>query len=70
MVVELWADIELCVIITACTDPHSYEVRISRKYRDQFMSESQLRGYYMMAERSSRTLKVSVGEEIRQEMVG
>ena len=50
-VAELWADIELCVIITACTDPHSYEVRISRKYRDQFMSESQLRGYYMMAEK-------------------
>ena len=50
-VVELWADIELCIIVTACTDPYSYEVRISRKYRDQFMSERQLRGYYMMAEK-------------------
>ena len=39
-----------CIIVTACTDPHSPEVEIAREYRDKFMSTEQLRGYYMIAE--------------------
>ncbi len=39
-----------CIIVTACTDPHSPEVEIAREYRDKFMSPDQLRGYYMIAE--------------------
>jgi hypothetical protein len=40
-----------CIIVTACTHPHAYEVEIAREYRDKFMDADQLRGYYMMAER-------------------
>lgn len=39
-----------CIIVTACTDPHSPEVEVTREYRDKFMSADQLRGYYMIAE--------------------
>jgi Tfp pilus assembly protein PilE len=46
-----WAFSQLgCIIVTACTDPHSPEVEIAREYRDRFMSPDQLRGYYMIAE--------------------
>ncbi|OGP59977.1 MAG: hypothetical protein A2V65_01610 [Deltaproteobacteria bacterium RBG_13_49_15] len=38
-----------CIIITACTDRHSPEVKIAREYRDRFMDEEQLAGYYFMA---------------------
>lgn len=38
-----------CIIITACTNPHSYEVEVSRKYRDKFMNDESLTGYYFMA---------------------
>lgn len=39
-----------CIIVTACTNPYSYEVSITRKYRDKFLDSSTLRGYYMIAE--------------------
>jgi hypothetical protein len=38
-----------CIIITACTDPHSYEVEISRAFRDTFMDQEELAGYYWLA---------------------
>ncbi|MFA5377520.1 MAG: hypothetical protein WC455_17345 [Dehalococcoidia bacterium] len=40
-----------CIIITACTRPHAYEVEIAREYRDSRMDADQLRGYYMIAEK-------------------
>jgi hypothetical protein len=40
-----------CIIITACTDKDSPEVEIAREYRDKYMTEEQLRGYYMIAEK-------------------
>ena len=40
-----------CIIITACTDPYSYEVNIARQYRDLKMDATTLRGYYMLAEK-------------------
>ena len=39
-----------CIIVTACTDPYSYEVKISRIYRDTYLDKDQLRGYYFLAE--------------------
>jgi hypothetical protein len=40
-----------CIIITACTDRHSPEVEVAREYRDKYMDNDQLRGYYMIAEK-------------------
>lgn len=48
-----------CVIVTACTDPQSYEVNVAREYRDRFMTLFQLRGYYYIAERVVPTIKSS-----------
>lgn len=39
-----------CIIVTACTDPYSYEVEIARLYRDNYLDINQLRGYYALAE--------------------
>lgn len=41
----------LCIIVTVCTNPESYEVNIAREYRDKFLTPGQLRGYYMIAEK-------------------
>jgi hypothetical protein len=40
-----------CIIVTVCTDRHSPEVNIARKYRDRYLDEDQLRGYYALAEK-------------------
>ena len=37
-----------CIIISACTSPASYEVLVAREYRDQFMDEQTLFGYYFL----------------------
>jgi len=37
-----------CIIISACTNPNSYEVSIARKYRDRFMTLRELTGYYAL----------------------
>ena len=42
---------DLCIIITAATNPHSYEVNVTREYRDRYLSQQTLRGYYMVAEK-------------------
>ena len=39
-----------CIIVTACTDKNSYEVKITREFRDKYMDNMSLRGYYMIAE--------------------
>lgn len=39
-----------CIIISACTDPYSYEVNIAREYRDNYLSLQELVGYYALAE--------------------
>jgi len=49
----------LCIIVTACTDPHSPEVEIAREYRDKFMDLDQIRGYYMLAEKVVPLIKRS-----------
>ncbi len=38
----------LCIIISSCTSPDSYEVKIAREYRDKYMSEQMLTGYYFL----------------------
>lgn len=48
-----------CIIVTACTDPHSPEVEIAREYRDKFMDLDQIRGYYMIAEKVVPLIKQS-----------
>lgn len=40
-----------CVIVTACHGRYSPEVEITRQYRNRFMNQTQLRGYYMLASR-------------------
>ncbi len=37
-----------CIIISSCTSPNSYEVNLARAYRDQFMDETMLFGYYFL----------------------
>ncbi len=49
----------LCIIVTACTDPHSPEVQIAREYRDKHMDLDQIRGYYMIAEKVVPLIKQS-----------
>lgn len=39
-----------CIIITACTSSDSPEVNIARKFRDKYMSNYHLGGYYALAE--------------------
>ena len=48
-----------CIIVTACTDPYSHEVNITRKYRDQFLDITTLRGYYMLAMKVVPFIKAS-----------
>jgi DNA-binding protein len=40
-----------CIIVTACTSRDSYEVNVARQYRDNFLDQDQLRGYYCLAEK-------------------
>jgi len=40
-----------CIIVTACTNPNSYEVNVARKYRDAHMDRMELRGYYQISEK-------------------
>lgn len=54
-----WAETEICIIVTACTDRHSYEVEIAREYRDKFMTHNHLRGYYALAEKIVPRLEAS-----------
>jgi hypothetical protein len=39
-----------CIIVTACHGPDSPEVDIARQYRDKYLDDDTLRGYYMLAE--------------------
>lgn len=39
-----------CIIITACTSPTSYEVEIARMFRDDFLTDNTLGGYYALCE--------------------
>jgi len=40
-----------CIIISACTSRDSYEVEIAREFRDKYMSDLHLGGYYALAHR-------------------
>ena len=40
-----------CIIVTACTDRLSYEVEVTRQYRDKFLTKEHLVGYYYLAEK-------------------
>jgi len=37
-----------CIIISSCTSPASYEVQLSREFRDKFLDEQTLTGYYTL----------------------
>lgn len=39
-----------CIIVTTCTDPNSYEVNITREYRNKYLDKYHLVGYYTLAE--------------------
>jgi hypothetical protein len=43
----------LCIIVTACTSPDSHEVNVARQFRDRYMDNLQLRGYYRIAEKTA-----------------
>lgn len=53
-----WAAKE-CIIITACTSKDSYEVEISRVFRDKYMSPLELGGYYALAGRIAPMIRKS-----------
>jgi hypothetical protein len=38
-----------CIIVTACTDRHSYEVEVARRYRDEKLKDDEYLGYYLIA---------------------
>ena len=40
-----------CIIISACTSRDSYEVNVARLFRDKYMSQYHLGGYYALAHR-------------------
>ena len=40
-----------CIIVTSCTDPDSYEVNITREFRDKHLDPVTLKGYYELAAR-------------------
>lgn len=42
---------DACIIVTACTNRNSEEVDITRQYRDRYLDQDQLRGYYWLAEK-------------------
>lgn len=48
--VDDWVD-DTCIIVTACSGRTSEEVDITRIFRDMFLDEQTLRGYYIIAER-------------------
>jgi hypothetical protein len=37
-----------CIIVSACTSRDSYEVNVARKFRDRYMDEETLTGYYAL----------------------
>ena len=37
-----------CIIISVCTSPDSYEVNIAREYRDKYLDNQTLAGYYRL----------------------
>lgn len=43
-----WLLKNACIIVSACTGRNSYEVNVARKYRDRYMSEEELTGYYTL----------------------
>lgn len=47
---------ESCIIVTACTDRNSYEVEITRQYRDKYLDHNQIKGYYCLAEKIVPTI--------------
>ena len=42
------AKVKGCIIISACCGPDSYEVNVARKFRDRYMDEETLTGYYTL----------------------
>ena len=38
-----------CIIVSSCTDPNSYEVNITREFRDNHLDPITLKGYYELA---------------------
>lgn len=47
---------DTCIIVTACTDPYSYEVELTRLYR-QFLDPVTLGGYYAIAHKIAPIIK-------------
>lgn len=54
---KFFKDVGGCIIVTACTHRDSYEVGITREYRDRFLDAETLRGYYMLAEKVVPVMK-------------
>jgi hypothetical protein len=55
-----WLDEQgICIIVTACYGADSGQVGLLREYRDRFMDNQMLRGYYMLAERIVPLMKQS-----------
>ncbi|MDD5722706.1 MAG: hypothetical protein PHY29_03075 [Syntrophales bacterium] len=50
-----------CIICTACHGRDSAEVDVTRRFRDRFMDEESIRGYYMLAEPVVMNMKRDLG---------
>ncbi|MRS02643.1 hypothetical protein EG832_05370 [bacterium] len=46
-----------CIIVTACTGKNSSEVEIARQYRDKFLDQDQLAGYYRISDKIAPTIE-------------
>lgn len=52
-----WIDEHICIIVSVCYGLDSPEANTAREYRDAFMDNQELRGYYMIAEKVVPVLK-------------
>jgi len=53
-----------CIIVSSCTDPNSYEVNITREFRDNHLDPITLKGYYELASHIVPLIKQS--EQFKQ----
>lgn len=60
-----------CIIVTACTNRYSPEVNIAREYRDKYLTQTQLVGYYWIAEKIVPLIEnsPSLGKFVKKHLV-
>lgn len=61
---ERGSDLNVCIIVTAATSRDSEEVEVTRVFRDNKMTDAEIRGYYILAEPIAA--RMGKDEEYRQ----